>query len=166
MPEERDIIESAVARMFAGFRAMRSDADPEATTRITLHALREFPAWAIQEGCRRVSCDEAGLDVRYPPNDAELCRICRKVVEPYQARLRNANELLSAPVEAPEPPRPTRAAIEAIGRPVGELRVDERRQLRLPGDGKHWQRIAAELEARKARNAELTARNAEPSDSL
>jgi hypothetical protein len=163
-PSERKEIEIAIAAMFGGFRLMRQQGEnAEAVLNVTCHVLREFPAWAIAEGCLMIAqgraVDEEGkpLDRRFPPNDAQIYAIVSEIVRVYRKNLARAEGLLTAPVAAPEPPRPTREQIEALlGRPL-----HDRPRAGLPapikdgptGDGKHAQRVMADLEARRRRRA-------------
>jgi hypothetical protein len=103
-----DRVAASVATMFGGFRSLRQQGDDAvAAVDGAMLALRSFPAWAIEKGCLAIQRGEAPqLDTRYPPNDAQICRIVTDIVKPYRAALTSANALLSAPVEPPAPQRP------------------------------------------------------------
>jgi hypothetical protein len=136
------------------FRALRLSADEaEVTVQVLLVVLRDFPAWAIKEGCRRITGNEAGLDRRWSPNDTEIHSVVAEVVRPYGRRaLDNVTALLAASVEELEPRRLTEAEIEAkLGRPLSSGRKPENPPPPYYGDGKHAARVAADLEARRRR---------------
>lgn len=151
-PNQIEIVDCAIDAMFAGFRSMRQSGDSSAaTTEITRAVLRPFPAWAIEQGCLKIARHQAGLDPHWPPNDGEIYDVVAKIVAPYGTALVNARALLSAPVESPEPQRPTQAEIEAkLGRPIS----DGSRVSRPPvTDGKHAQRVMADMAGRKQQEA-------------
>lgn len=148
MPEQRDEVRSALHAMLGGFRSLRETGDDaETAVEVLLAVLREFPAWAIDETCLRIAqCDIAidpPLDRRWAPSDAQIHACVTAIIRPYRDTLRAARALLAAQVATPEPQRPSRAEIEAkLGRSIGEAQS--------VNDGKHAQRVAADLAARKA----------------
>lgn len=131
-------VESAIGAMFSGFRSMRqTNADMEATVLVTRHALRKFPAWAVQEACEMIASHETSLDPHWPPSDGEIADVVRAVVRSRDAALAKAKEVLGAVVDAPAQ-RPAPPA----------------RQLPPPPlDGARAEALRADLEARKVRNA-------------
>jgi hypothetical protein len=99
---ERDTVKSAIAAALGGFRSLRQQgADVAATVGVLCYVLRDFPAWAIQEGCRRIASNEADLDPQWPPNDAQFHLVVGRVVAPYHQTLAIVQALLSAPIESP-----------------------------------------------------------------
>lgn len=159
---ERTQVEIAIGGMLAGFRSMRQiGADGEAVVIVMCNVLRDFPPWAIAQGCIAIAqgraVDEEGkpLDRRWPPNDAQVYAVVAEIVRVHRKNLAQAQGLLVATVEAPEPVRPSGEEIEAaLGRPVAPKVLQSTFVAppeRLPGDGKHFERIKADLEARRAR---------------
>ncbi len=105
--EEIPRVEIALNAMFSGYRSMRQvDGAGEATVEVTRAVLREFPAWAIEKACVRIARNEVGLDPKWPPNDAQIHEVVAGIVKPYQAALNTAQELLAAPLEQPDLPKP------------------------------------------------------------
>ena len=152
-------VEADVAAMFSGFRFMRQRGEDVGTTvHITLAVLREFPAWAIRKACLSIAQDRANLNEKFAPNDAEIYGVAEDIVRLYREHHRQANALLSAPVEPPiVPRRPTKDKLEELlGRPIGEPKTGPHAHS-IPTDGNHAKRIAADLAARKARNEALQA---------
>lgn len=99
-----EAIDSALAALFSGFRSMRqTGADVVATVTITRAVLRNFPAWAIEEACLKIARGDAGLDLRYPPNDAQIADVVRDVMKRRKSALDDAKLLLEAKVVAPAP---------------------------------------------------------------
>lgn len=149
-------VNAEIAAAFGGFRAMRQqDEDVEAVIRVVRAVLREFPLWAIAKGCMLIAQGRAGLDRRYPPNDAQIHEVVTGVVRDYRRSLATAESLLNAPNEQREEiDRPARAEVEAkLGRPIAPKPIVEAKDPPPAYDGKYYQRIADDLEARKARNA-------------
>lgn len=151
---QRRAADTAISAMFGGFRSMRQQGDDvDGIVGVLLATLRQFPLWAIQEGCRRIAMREAGLDPRWAPNDTEVHGVVAAIVADYRKALKGAEKLLSAPVEVPmEPVRPSKDEVEAkLGRPVSPPTVkptpDEPKN---HGDGNHMQRVLADIAARKA----------------
>lgn len=124
----------------------------ESIVMVTASVLREFPVWAIEKGCMRIAQSHAGLDPRYPPNDTQVYMAVQSIVQEFRDTLKTVEALLQAPVEKPLPlPRPkTRQEFQAP--PVGE---EPNAPLRMPPDGKHASRIAADLAERKARRLSM-----------
>lgn len=132
--EDRLSLEASVSAMLTGFRSMRQQGDDvESIVTITLAVLREFPAWAINEACLAIADGSAKRDDRFAPNDAEISNAVRDIVWPYQRALLHAKNFAAATVEVPSK-APTRSPERA----------------RLPGDGGHGARVAADLARRKA----------------
>ena len=159
LPGERDAVNAALGAMFAGFRSMRHQGDDARNTvLVTASVLSGYPLWAITKACRKIAMREIKREWSGPPDDGELLSVVESVVSEYRKLLRSAERLLTAAVKAPRelaPPRPDRAEIEAkLGRPI---RAAEARPVResdaiKPPDGRHAERVAADLAARKARN--------------
>lgn len=100
-PNQRLEVDAAITAMLGGFRALQLSPDlAEITVQVILTVLRDFPAWAIKEGCRRIVNNEAGLDRRYAPNDTEIHAVVADVVRPYLQAINTVTALLEAPVEA------------------------------------------------------------------
>lgn len=159
-PRESDLVEGAIHGLLAGYRSARPGLEgAEAMAEVTKAVLRPFPAWAIVVGCQKiVRGDVEGLSRDWAPSDRAIHDVIADIVRPYQVALTNARALLAAPVEQPEPPRLSRAEIEAkLGRPVADgARVHPISNTPgepdgPPRDGKHAQRVAADLAARAAR---------------
>lgn len=130
---EADAVRAALSAMLAGYRSMRQQGDEaHATVAIMTRVLGEFPRWAIQRACLMVARGEAGLDRRWPPNDAEMHGIVARVVEPYRDTLSRVAALLAAPVELPAARRLSRS----------RETVETRRG--------HVARVMADMEARRA----------------
>jgi hypothetical protein len=137
---ERAEIEASIAGMLSGFRSMRhSEGDAATTVAITRAVLRDFPAWAIKLGCMKIARRETGCDPRFAPNDAEIAEVVRSLVKPYREAF-DATMLLISAVVQPVQTR-QRSSIRETQQPAPSL-----------SDGKHAERIAADLAARKARN--------------
>lgn len=160
LSHERAEVDASLAAMFGGFRSMRQEGDAaESLMLVTANVLREFPVWAIVKGCMKIAQNQAGLDRRWPPNDAEIYEIVSDVVKEYRRTLANIDALLAAPVDAPRqmiapaitPPNDVRPLGADPQAPLVEVR---------PNDGKHAARVAAQLAAKRAEreaNPELAA---------
>lgn len=135
-------VEAAIYGMFGGFRAMRARGeDALATLEVVTAILAEFPAWAIIKACLKI----AKTNLNWALNDGQIYAEVKEIVRLYKFHHDQAHALLDAPVEAPPKPIPVgsrQTAAEPTEDPV-----------RVPGDGKHFDRIKADLEARKARSA-------------
>lgn len=149
LESERNAVDSDIAAMFGGFRAMRQQGDDaEATVAATAGVLRGFPAWAIRQGCLKIARNQAGLDRRYAPNDTEVFSVVDEIVKDYRKRLAVAEALLAAPVMPPSLPPPVipkASTLQPIGpEPNAKLVPDS------VNDGKHAARVAADLARRRA----------------
>jgi hypothetical protein len=147
---ERERADAALSAMLGGFRSMRQFGENvEATVQVLLHALREFPAWAIVEACDRIRRRQVELDPRFAPNDPQIYEIVAAIVAPYRRTLHNAQTLLTAPI-APRPhPKPSREEVERVlSHPLSGR--SDKLVPPIPRDGKHAQRVTADIEARKA----------------
>jgi hypothetical protein len=101
-------VNASIAAMLGGFRSMRQEGeDLESTVAITRAILREFPAWAITQGCLKIARRETKIDPRYAPNDSQIIDVVRDIVGPYRDNLAQAQSLLDAPLEANPKPRAT-----------------------------------------------------------
>lgn len=156
---ESDLVDGAIHGLLAGFRSGRPGLEgAEAMAEVTKAVLRKFPAWAIVAGCQKIVRGEIeGLSRDWAPSDRAIHDVVADIVRPYQQVLDNARALLAAPVEPPEPPRLTREEIEAkLGRSVKDgarvHKISDEPEADAPRpDGKHAQRVAADLAARAAR---------------
>lgn len=100
LPSDADNVDADLGALLGGFRSMRHEGiDVEAVLAVLRHVLRDFPLWAISEGCRRIVMNEAGLDPRWPPNDAQIHAVVKAVVRPYQIKLIAVTDLLTARIE-------------------------------------------------------------------
>lgn len=101
--DQRQSVDDSITALMTGFRSMRhiEDMDVDTMVHVTMVVLRDFPAWAIREGCRRVAMNEAGNDPRWPPNDQEIHKIVSEVARPYREALTKVDALLAALVEPP-----------------------------------------------------------------
>lgn len=150
---EIPVVEAELAAMFSGFRAMRQTGEDVASVvEVTRRVLAEFPAWAIAKACLLIARNQAvvdgkHLDRRYTPNDTEIYAVVSSLVKMRREALTSAKALLSAPVEPPAPQRPK----------DGPSAPRPQRAPQAPpvpaGDGKHAERVAADLAARAARRA-------------
>ena len=146
--EDRADIEAAIAAMFSGFRSMRqAGEDAEAAIAITRAVLRDFPAWAIVAGCLKIARHETKCDPRFAPNDAELVDVVRALVKSYREAFEAASLLIGATVQPIQIPHRS------------STRDSQQAHSIQLGDGKHAQRIAADLAARKARNEQAWSEN-------
>jgi hypothetical protein len=159
-PDEREDVEIALFAMLGGFRSMRQQADnAEAVIQVLRNVLREFPAWAIEQGCliiaqgRGVDADGKPLDRTWPPNDPQVHAVVTEVVRIHCKNLQQARDLLNAPVEQIETPRPSREELEAkLGRPLNDSRrLSPPAPIKDGHDSKHMQRVLADIEARRLR---------------
>lgn len=86
--------------MLAGFQR-HLDVDP--FVEVLLHLLREFPAWAIIDGCTKITRDQHDLNPPFNPNfgptDNQIYQVVAGIVAPYRQKLTRIQNLLSAPVE-------------------------------------------------------------------
>ena len=167
-PLEDDRVAQAVADMFSGFPSMRHSGE-DAVGRVdsAMRALSKFPAWAIEQGCRSIQQngyetiqnDIAKIERHWPPSDPEICRAVATIEKIYRAALVNSEALLAAPIEQTEDElRPTREEIEAkLGRPLEPRKPVINPEPEPHHDGKHAQRVLADLEARRARHQESAA---------
>lgn len=119
---EKDIVAAAVADMLQGFRSMRQTGDAlVATVGSVLFAVEQLPPWAIVQGCEAIRQHRAGLKAEWAPNDTEIVAVCRRFVEPYALRLRNAEAVLKAPVDDGERhPPPAKAPIDPLAARIGQ----------------------------------------------
>lgn len=158
---EEMIVNSTIAAMLSGFRSMRQQGDDvEATVDVLRSVLREFPSWAILDGCMKIAQKKAGLDPAWPPNDSQVYGVVSDIVQYFRERLRAAESLLAAHVEPNGGAKPSKEEIEAkIGRPIGPQKTiddDFREWSYGSGDGKHAQRVEADLAARRAQRSQNT----------
>jgi hypothetical protein len=103
-PGEIEAIAIALAAMFSSFRSLRqTDSEAESIIENSVHALREYPAWAIVEACldiqRNGVCRGDKFDRQWPPNDSEIIVEVRKRVALYDSQFRSAIAMLAAEVE-------------------------------------------------------------------
>lgn len=98
--DEREAVDFALSRMLGGFQR-HLDVNPFVDALLDL--LREFPAWAIIDGCTKITQDQHSLTPPFNPNfgpsDNQVYQVVAGVVVPYRIKLTQAQALLSAPVE-------------------------------------------------------------------
>src|SRR5215471_651633 len=155
-PESRDDLLGAISGMLGAFPAMQRHnvATSLAIAASYLWSAREYPHWAIMRACQQVRENSAGLNPSFCPSEPEFVGICLNLVSGYARQLAATEAILAAPVYEPPPEqRMTRAEIEAkLGHPIGEKsgRSANTCIADRPGDGKHAERVAADLERRRA----------------
>lgn len=154
---ERNRLEGEMSLMLGGFTVMQKIAEVAARDLVAqyLQLSRDQPFWAIVEACRMVRSGKAGLPVQYCPNELEFNTIIRRLVSDYERRLIAAQRLLDARVQPPPAPKLTREEIEAkLGRAFGARASSEPQAPPVsPGDGRHAERVLADLAARQDRCA-------------
>jgi hypothetical protein len=147
--------------LFSGYHAMRQVGEnARAVVDVTMAVLREFPAWAIAQGCRNIVRGETKLDRRFTPNDTEIFDVVAGIVRLYRENLRQAKALLDAPVEEPRPRGPSRHL--APVRPRAE-KAPQRPQVE-PMTKSRREALMADLAARKARNDARLDISADPAE--
>jgi hypothetical protein len=111
----------------------------------------KYPPWAIVEACLRIRRGEAKSE---PGQTLEqtLNITIRDLVASFSKQLDRTQQLLAAPVAALPARRPTQAEIEAkLGRSLGYPPSGRLASIPpSPGDGKYAQRVAADLERKRA----------------
>jgi hypothetical protein len=158
----RDSLIQAISGMIGSYQMMQKFNKATALT-ITagyLWTARQRPHWAIKKACAMVRDGTAGLNPMYCPSEAEFNLLIGRLIEPYTNALHNVERLIKARVELPQPPKLTREEIEAkLGRPLGTAAALKPQAQSSPAhDGKHMQRVLADLAARKMRRESLPAR--------
>lgn len=101
--DQTDRVVLAISDMFAGFRSVMRNVDPESAVAMIdgmRRMLADLPAWAIEEGCRSIQRGRSGLDHKFMPNDNEIYDVCEALVKPYRERLLECEALLTASIEA------------------------------------------------------------------
>ena len=151
-PFDRDdeaMIDAELAAMLSGFRALRQEreASVAATLTITRHVLRGLPLWAIAQGCMKIARREAGLDDRYAPNDAQIRGVIEEIIVPVRQKLSTMKTLLNAPIEAFDPPKPSKKEFDAQ---IAEITAKANRERSARGDGGYMARVEADLARRRA----------------
>lgn len=144
-----------VSGALGAFPAMQRHS-PEAAISITasyLWTMRGRPHWAIEKVCEQIRSGRTNLNLSFCPSEPEFNQLVGKQVQPYAERLALIQKLLNAKTWGPEPERLTRAEIAEI---VGRDFTDRPAFLPQPpaGDGKHAQRVLADIEARKSARQE------------
>lgn len=129
---------ASIVGMFISFPAMREKGDAfHAVADMAVHAVSEYPAWAVARACDRIVKGEADLDHYWPPSAAQIRDVVKRIISPFVARLEDVRALLDAPVERQEPddhdkrPAPSPPFLS-------------------PRDRGHAARVAADIESRKA----------------
>jgi hypothetical protein len=158
-PSSREVLETEVSLML-NFPANRG-LDETAAMGFVAHYLqltRSRPHWAIVKACRMVRLGKAGLPPAYCPTEPEFNQLIDREVAYYERALAKARKVLDAKVRPPDPPKPTRAEIEAkLGRPIGEAKAEAKAPVRSTvDDGNHAARVMADIAARKAQREKLT----------
>lgn len=112
--------------------------------------LSAFPLWAIKRACEPGACAEIeGYNPAFPPSAEQLFLFVRNCVQGLERERAEIKETLSGRVEELLG-KPSKAQLEERLR--REIRGRPLRPVQLPGDGKHAQRVAADLAARRERN--------------
>jgi hypothetical protein len=156
---DEHVVRAGINGLFSGYRAMRQlGEDARAVVDVTIAVLREFPAWAIAQACRKIVCGETKLDRRFAPNDTEIFDIVAGVVRPYRENLRQAKALLDAPIDEPPPPRPPGLLAAIRPRPEKAPRRPPIAPLTKS------QALMADLAARKATNEARQEVRADPAE--
>jgi len=152
VPSEETRVRASLAAMFSGFRSMRQEHDDALdVVRITTTILREFPAWAIAQGCLAVIQGKTKLDRRFAPNDSEIYDVVAEVVRYGRKRL----EITRAMLAARSTERPAKPAMREYA-PTGLPRITAWRKSPPPAiPPERLERLRADLAARKARNEAL-----------
>lgn len=123
-----------------------------------LQLTRTRPHWAIVKVCRMVRLGKAGLPPAYCPTEAEFNLLIDREVAYYERAFAKAQKVLDAKVRPPDPPKPTRAEMEARFPLIGASPSTEA-QARPPptaSDGNHTARVMADIAARKAQRETLS----------
>lgn len=98
--DEREGVDFALSGMIGGFQR---HLDMAPIVDVLLVVLREFPAWAILEGCTKITRDQHGLNPPFNPNfgptDNQVYQVVAGIVAPYRQKLAKVQSLLVAPVE-------------------------------------------------------------------
>jgi hypothetical protein len=133
--DERRSVRLAITVLFTGYRYMlrHEGISVETSVEVLMALLREFPAWAISQGCGVIARE----DRTFAPNDGQIYAEVERVVRVHRDRLRSVRALLAAEVADRIP-----------------LVQTPRKTVDRFGDGKHTQRVLAALEAKKARALE------------
>ena len=168
---EHQQMAAAISLMLGGFGGSTSG-PAEHLTAIYVSEMRDLPLWAIVGACKAISRGEVeGASLDFKPSVARLRQAVRALMAPWDEEMFHLREVLNAEALKPEdedmrkrtdalvgtfaagltaePPRPTLEELEAkLGRPIGP-----RPRKPIPkvweGDGKHAQRVAADLERRR-----------------
>jgi len=127
----------AITILFSGFRSLlrQEGISVEILVDTLMVHLGDMPAWAIKQGCKLIGQQ----DRPFAPNDGQIITAIRDVARVHQDRLRNVRALLAAEVADRTP-----------------LVQTPRKTVDRFGDGKHAQRIAADLAARAKAKEEAT----------
>ena len=142
-------VRASVNGLFSGYRAMRQlGDDARAVVEVTMAVLREFPAWAITQACRKIVCGETKLHRRFAPNDSEIFDVVAGVVRFYGENLRQAKALLDAPVDEPAPRGPSGRLAPIRPRPE---KTPQQPQVE-PMTKSRRESLMTDLAARKSRN--------------
>lgn len=98
---EVSTVKASLAAMLGGYRAMRNETNDnaEGSVEILCAVLRDFPAWVIVEACLKISRNAADTSEKFAPNNAEIANVCAEVEAPYIKALKQALDLINAPVE-------------------------------------------------------------------
>jgi hypothetical protein len=168
--KNRDEVLHAINAMLGAFMMMQRYDQPTAlgvaAGYLWTAQQQKRPTRAIIKTCEMVRFGSAGLNPKYPPNEPEWSILIGQLVEPYISALRRTERLMTSKIAAPLPPKLTREEIEAkLGHPLGTPSSEAKAPPVPVGDGKHTQRVFAELAARKARreaNPEQITQNLSP----
>jgi hypothetical protein len=158
----RNALLAEIARMLGSFPTMQRH-DRETAIAIAagyLWTARERPHWAIVESCNQVRAGTAGVSREFCPSEPVFNDLVGRVVAVYAQQLAKTEQLLRAKIMPPDPPRLSAEEIaRKLGRPIGDC--DKPEQAPVNGnDGRHMQRVLADLAARKAARAAEQPRSA------
>jgi hypothetical protein len=121
-----------------------------------LQLTRGRPHWAIVKVCRMVRLGKAGLPPAYCLTEAEFNLLIDREVAYYERALTKAQKVLDAKVQPPDPPKPTRAEMEARLRPpVASASAEITAPALSADDGNHAARVMADIAARRAQREGL-----------
>lgn len=153
----RDPLEAQVSLML-NFPANRGLDETAARGMVAQYLMlnRGRPYWAIVKVCCNVRQGKAGLPPAYCPTEPEFNLLIEREVADYERQLTRTQRILEAKVWPLDPPKLTRAEIDArLGRSLSASAPAEVRTT-ASSDGNHAIRVIADIAARKARSEVLS----------
>jgi hypothetical protein len=150
----RDVLEAQVSLML-NFPANRGLDETAAMCMVAQYLMlsRDRPHWAIVKVCRMVRLGKAALPAAYCPTEAQFNLLIEREVADYERQLARTQRILDAKVLPADPPKPTRAEIEAKAW-AAPAEVKAPASV-APSDGNHAARVLADIAARKAQRETL-----------